>query len=45
MGQVDGFAVIVKLKEIKNRKSNGIFVTRYIFERTISILTRSLFKT
>jgi hypothetical protein len=43
MGQVDGYAVIVKLKNLKNVKVMGS-LARYIFERTISISTHSLFK-
>ena len=36
MGQADGYAVIVKLKNLKNVKVMGS-LARYIFERTISI--------
>jgi hypothetical protein len=36
MGPVDGYAVIVKLKNLTNVKVMGS-LTHYIFERTISI--------
>jgi hypothetical protein len=36
MGPVDGYAVIIKLKNLINIKVMGS-LTRYIFERTISI--------